>query len=141
MSHSRQILRIFFLLQGVKNQIKFWKHLEIDHDPKGAVFEHPLNRQYLGAGLKFLSLLDMITTHLITPVHEVLLFCVLTDNSIKRATSLKVFWGKINYLLQGTQKLKVAHSVNYFPRFFGKNIKNFPPSKFILFTSMCDMHK
>ena len=31
-------------------------------------------------------------------------------------------------------KLKAAHSINYFPRFLGKNIKNCPPSKVFLFT-------
>ena len=34
------------------------------------------------------------------------------------------------------QKLKFAHPFNYFPGFLGKNIKNYPPSKLFLFTSL-----
>ena len=32
--------------------------------------------------------------------------------------------------------MKAAYPVNYFPRFLGKNIKNCPPSKLFLFTSL-----
>ena len=78
------------------------------------------------------------------------------DDSIERATYLKVSKEKIFYLYNSTQKLKVPHPVNYynstqklkvphpvnyFPGFLGRNIKNClgtlcPPSKFFLFTSM-----
>ena len=34
------------------------------------------------------------------------------------------------------QKLQAVHPVNYFPYFLGKNIKNCPPSKLFLFTSL-----
>ena len=36
----------------------------------------------------------------------------------------------------GVQKLMAAHPVNYFPGFLGINIKNCPPSKLFLFTSL-----
>ena len=36
------------------------------------------------------------------------------------------------YSSYGTQKLKAAHPVNYYPSFFGKNIKSCPPSKCFL---------
>ena len=40
------------------------------------------------------------------------------------------------YLGLGRLKLKAAHPVNYFHGFWGKNIKNCPPSKLFLFTSL-----
>ena len=43
---------------------------------------------------------------------------------------------KKHYLGYGPQKLKATHPVEYFPGFFGRNIKNCPPSKLFLFTSM-----
>ena len=61
------------------------------------------------------------------------------DDSIERATYLKVSKEKIFYLYNSTQKLKVPHPVNYynstqklkvphpvnyFPGFLGRNIKN-----------------
>ena len=46
------------------------------------------------------------------------------------------FPGKTHYSALGCSKLKVAHPVNYFPRFVGKNIKNCPPSKLLSFTSL-----
>ena len=44
--------------------------------------------------------------------------------------------GKTHYLSLGCSKLKAAHAINYFPGFLGKNIKNCPPSKSFLFTSL-----
>ena len=43
---------------------------------------------------------------------------------------------KAHYLGSERSKLKAAHPVYYFPGFSGKNIKNCPPSKLFLFTSL-----
>ena len=51
-------------------------------------------------------------------------------------THLKVSREKTHYLGKSAQKSKAAHPVNYFPGFLGKNIKNCPPSKLFLFTSL-----
>ena len=48
-------------------------------------------------------------------------YCVLPNGSIE---------------FEGDIKLKAAHPVNYFSGFSGKNIKNCPPSKLFLFTSL-----
>ena len=42
----------------------------------------------------------------------------------------------MHFLGKSAQKSKAAHPVNYFPGFLGKNIKNCPPSKLSLFTSL-----
>ena len=39
----------------------------------------------------------------------------------------------------GHSKFKAAHSVNIFLDYLGKNIKNCPPSKLFLFTSLVDI--
>ena len=41
-----------------------------------------------------------------------------------------------HYLDLGRSKVKAAHLVNYFPGFWGKSVKNCPPSKLFLFTSL-----
>ena len=46
---------------------------------------------------------------------------------------------KTHFLGYSAQKLKAAHTVNYFCRFLGKNFKNCPPSKLLLFTSLVHM--
>ena len=43
---------------------------------------------------------------------------------------------KPHYLGFGSSKLEAAHPVTYFPWFLGKNIKNYPPSKLFLFTTL-----
>ena len=48
---------------------------------------------------------------------------------------LKVF-RKTHYLGLVRSKLKAPNPVNYFPGFLGKHIKNCPPSKLFLFTSL-----
>ena len=53
---------------------------------------------------------------------------------------LSKFPGKTHYLGLGYSKLKAAHPVNYFPRFLAKNVKNYPPSKLFLFTSLQGKH-
>ena len=62
------------------------------------------------------------------PLRKTCLGKNLQDNKGKRATFLKVS-GKTHYLGLGNSKLKAAHPVNYFSGFWGKNIKNCPPSK------------
>ena len=47
------------------------------------------------------------------------------------------FWGIAHYLgIRALNILKAAHPVNYFPGFLGKNMKNCPQSKLLLFTSL-----
>ena len=47
--------------------------------------------------------------------------------------------GDISQILQDLRrsKLRAAHPVNYFPGFWGKNVKNCQPSKLFLFTPCC----
>ena len=62
---------------------------------------------------------------------------VLANDSIEfKGQHFSQFPGKIHYLGLWRSKLKTAHLVNYFPGFLGKNIKNCPPSKLFLFTSL-----
>ena len=75
-----------------------------------------------------------ISTHLKTPVQEIL-HCVFADDGIERVIYLKVFEENTIFGLNRS-KLKAAHPVNYFPEFLGKNIKNCPPSKLFLFSSL-----
>ena len=46
----------------------------------------------------------------------------------------------MHYLGLGHSKLKAVHPVNYFSGFLGKNIKNCPPSKLFLFTSLVPLN-
>ena len=43
---------------------------------------------------------------------------------------------KTHNLGLGRSKLKAAQLFNHFPGFLGKNVKNCPPSKLLLFTSL-----
>ena len=54
------------------------------------------------------------------------------------ATYLKLTEESIHNLGYGAQKLKTAHPVTYFPGFLGRNIKNCPPIKLFLFTSLLE---
>ena len=56
--------------------------------------------------------------------------------AIEKVIYLKVVGEKYIIWGQSAQKLKVAHPINCFPGFSGKNIKNCPPSKLFLFTSL-----
>ena len=57
-----------------------------------------------------------------TPNLEIL-YCVLADDSIEKGYFSK-FLKKTHYMSLGCSKLKIAHPVNYFPGFLGKNIKS-----------------
>ena len=62
---------------------------------------------------------------------------VLTTDIIElKGQHLFKFPGKTHYFGLGYLKLKAAQPVNYFPRFLGKNIKDYPPSKLFSFTSL-----
>ena len=62
-------------------------------------------------------------------------YFVIANDSIEiKGLHFSPFPGKTHYLGLGYSKLKAAHQVNYIPRFLGKNIKNYPPSKLFLFT-------
>ena len=66
-------------------------------------------------------------------------YCVLANDSIEfKGQHFSKFPGKIyiHYLGLGPLKLNAAHPVNYFAGFLGKNIKNCPPSKLFLSTSL-----
>ena len=67
-------------------------------------------------------------------------YCVLANDSIEfTGRYFSKFPGKTHYSL-GHSKMKAAHPVNYFPGILGKNVKNYPPSKLFLFTSLtCNM--
>ena len=54
--------------------------------------------------------------------------------NLKGDTSLS-FQGK-HIIRVCAKKLKAAHPVNYFPGFLGNNVKNCPPIKLFLFTSL-----
>ena len=85
--------------------------------------------QYLSATLKFVNIKVCwtITTHLKTPVHEIL-YCEFVDDGNRKCDISQSFRRKkTHYLGHSAQKLKAAHPVNYFPGFLGKNIKNYPP--------------
>ena len=61
---------------------------------------------------------------------------VLADNGNWKKVQLKVSGEKHIILVRVLKNMKAAHPVNYFLRFLGKNIKNCPPSKLFLFTSL-----
>ena len=72
-------------------------------------------------------------TCLITRVYKILYYALASD-SIDKGKMLNIYRQKAYYL---GSKLNAAHQVNYFRGFLGKNIENCPPSKLLLFTSLC----
>ena len=56
------------------------------------------------------------------PVHEIL-HCALAKYGKLKVDIYHNFQGKMHYLSSNAQKLKAAHPVNYFSRFFDKKIK------------------
>ena len=63
----------------------------------------------------------------------------LADLIVLEGGTSQNFAQKHNSWVRLLKNLEAAHPVNYFPQFLGKNIKNCPPSKLFLFTSLVKM--